>query len=63
MDTVKKVYVLVDDATNEFVMTSPDINGNQQLAYSLSKECVELCWHKFVGGGKYRIEEIAPLPF
>ena len=63
MDTIKKVYVLVDNETNEFVLTDPDFNGNRQLVISPSHTYLEIYWHKFVYDGKYRIEEIAPLPF
>ena len=63
MDTIKKVYVLVDNETNEFVLTEPDYYGDQQLVYSFDKEYLEMRWCIYPDTRKYRIEEIAPLPF
>ena len=63
MDTIKKFYVRVDHETNEFVLTEPDFFGHKYLRYSLSQKYLKDCWKDGLDSGKYRIEEITPLPF
>lgn len=63
MNTVEKIYVLVDNETNRFIMTGTNVNGEHDLVYSLSYEYLEEYYEGSILSGKYRIEEISPLPF
>ena len=63
MDTVKKVYVLVDNETNEFAVTGKEFDGISHLVYSSSYKLLSEDWESHILSGKYRIEEITPLPF